>query len=496
MRTLLWGPGTPTGCDYYDMGMKLADITGVPATTRTKHWTEMKCELMAKTMKYVCELWTLKRPTPGPENVSQEEPSGQCADCEHSNVIVHLKREILELRRSLEADREQRANTLPERPCPTCLGNAEHTDGGSSATTGNRMSDAHRYTLHELELCKRDLDNARATLADAYEEREALRVKLAETQTVTVAESTESCVTKETGDAHPHLDWVGRHYLAVMLPEDRMFKPGQAVTPVGVLQKLFEMRVGDKPATGFSLLLENIHIMFSHMEPDWYAKHFGFCRAHVCGNYKSAYRIDTEDFAWLLFEYGAHAPLVEVLARLMNVLTSTGKGGVTAAALCTSKNMYSSYVTLFKETVSKAYDGFLRVRNRARMARKAQGVVYMPLTVGLGATQPESQDDPQPNIRNRVLRSVLEGCEPPAPICNTSASVTTDSISHNDPLDLDRSLSTFMKRRGLAGGGVESRASADRSNQEYFPRTNAMSHVPSLPLEKRVLFHSPWSNDM
>ncbi|KAL7370789.1 hypothetical protein ABVT39_011186 [Epinephelus coioides] len=51
MRTLLWGPGTPTGCDYNDMGMKLADITGVPATTRTKYWTEMKCELMAKTMK-------------------------------------------------------------------------------------------------------------------------------------------------------------------------------------------------------------------------------------------------------------------------------------------------------------------------------------------------------------------------------------------------------------------------------------------------------------
>ncbi|KAK2825779.1 hypothetical protein Q5P01_019993 [Channa striata] len=28
---------------------------------------------------------------------------------------------------------------------------------------------------------------------------------------------------------HPHLDWVGRHYLA----EDRMFRPGESVTPVG-----------------------------------------------------------------------------------------------------------------------------------------------------------------------------------------------------------------------------------------------------------------------
>ncbi|KAM7399886.1 hypothetical protein PAMP_019124 [Pampus punctatissimus] len=98
-------------------------------------------------------------------------------------------------------------------------------------------------------------------------------------------------------DSHTHLDWVGRHYLAVSLPEDRMFKPDQSVTPAGVLQKLFEMRVGDKQSQAFSLLLENINIMLSHLEPDWYAKHFAFGRAYVHGNkYKATDRVDTEDF--------------------------------------------------------------------------------------------------------------------------------------------------------------------------------------------------------
>lgn len=69
LKRLLWGVGGASSqdCDYYNMGMKLADFTNVPAKIRSKHWTEVNCGLMAKTMKYVCELWNLKRPTPGPE---------------------------------------------------------------------------------------------------------------------------------------------------------------------------------------------------------------------------------------------------------------------------------------------------------------------------------------------------------------------------------------------------------------------------------------------
>lgn len=54
-------------CNYYNMGMKLAWFTKVPRMTQSKYWTEVNCGVMIKTMKYVCELWNLKRPTPGPE---------------------------------------------------------------------------------------------------------------------------------------------------------------------------------------------------------------------------------------------------------------------------------------------------------------------------------------------------------------------------------------------------------------------------------------------
>jgi hypothetical protein len=69
MKSLLWRVegASSQDCDYYKMGMKLAGFTKIPATIGAKYWTEVDCRLMAKTMKYVCELWTLKNPRPGSE---------------------------------------------------------------------------------------------------------------------------------------------------------------------------------------------------------------------------------------------------------------------------------------------------------------------------------------------------------------------------------------------------------------------------------------------
>lgn len=72
LKSLLWGcggggGGTPSDSDYHMMGMRLSRITKVPASICAKHWTEENCSLMVKTMKYVCELWNLKKPRPGPE---------------------------------------------------------------------------------------------------------------------------------------------------------------------------------------------------------------------------------------------------------------------------------------------------------------------------------------------------------------------------------------------------------------------------------------------
>lgn len=420
-------------------------------------------------------------------------------------MISNLKREILELKKSLDVEREQSTEALRERTtlCSACsmYRGEEYAGGGDATRVDNtaaavdRSSDARGHTMRELELCKKELETTREALEEACEEREALRIKLSESQTAKVDEPAGAAgSTRKTEDSHPHLDWVGRHYLAVSLPEDRMFKPGQPVTPVGVLQKLFEMRVGYKLATGFSGLLENINIMLSQREPEWYAKHFGFCRAYVHGNgYKSADRVDTEDFAWLLFKYGAHAPLIEVLAGLLNVMNSTGRGGVTTTALYTSKDMYRSYVTLFRDTLSRAHEGFLRVRERAQRVRKAQCVVYVPLTAGLGADQSDCQGGSHCD-RNRVLRSVLEGIEAPPHSSSASANAEVDRVSREDPLRLEQSLSAFMKRRGLEGQGKEGRPSVHRSNQEGFPFKAATSSVTPGPLEKRVLFDSPWSN--
>ncbi|KAI4792889.1 hypothetical protein KUCAC02_033084 [Chaenocephalus aceratus] len=67
LKGLLWGTGSPLESEYHRMGMKLAGLAKLPEKTQSKYWTEVNCGLMARTTKYVCELWNLKRPIPGPE---------------------------------------------------------------------------------------------------------------------------------------------------------------------------------------------------------------------------------------------------------------------------------------------------------------------------------------------------------------------------------------------------------------------------------------------
>lgn len=173
-----------------------------------------------------------------------------------------------------------------------------------------------------------------------------------------------------------------------------------------------------------------------------------------------------------------HAPLIEVLVRLLTVLNSTGKGGVTTAALYTNKNAYSLYATLFKDAVSKGRDLFMRVCDRAQEVRKAQGPVYMPLTAGLSADISESHRSSQ-GVRN----SVLEAIEPPP------RSRLADADTHQeDPLGLQQSLSAFMERRAFPSVERDTgRSSFNRSNQEHVP---FKTQTPNTrPIQKRVVFH-------
>lgn len=435
---------------------------------------------------------------------TRDESFGQCNDASHMTTIVNLKREILELNRLLDSERKQSTETLCERASFGAArvkreGDREVDEGqGRDAVTVNETQTACGNALYELELCKKDLEDTREALREACEEREALRVTLSESRrsTAGLEEETESGArprkTEQEEESHPHLDWVGRHYLAVSLPEDRMFKPGQSVTPVGVLQKLFEMRVGDRQAQAFSLLLENINIILSHHEPEWYAKHFAFRRAYVRGDkYKVTDRVDTEDFAWLLFEYGAHSPLIEVLAGLQSVLKNSGKGGVTNAALYTIKSAYSSYATLFREIVSRGYERFALVRERAQRVREESGVIRVPLTAGLTVSQSgECQQGGSCCIKSRVLRSVLEGIESP-PSHVSSAQASAEEESREDPLRLGRSIEELMNR-----GGPRSQGKGRTSSVHRRDRDKAETSIPGQPIEKRVLFESPWANGL
>ncbi|KAK7915589.1 hypothetical protein WMY93_011350 [Mugilogobius chulae] len=373
----------------------------------------------------------------------------QCDNCSHIKMIANLKKEILMLQESLDMERERTLQTLREKTEQSTLVRC------MDCQVRRKSQAADTKYSQELELYERELEDTRKALREACEEKEVLRIRLSKCDKQMEnrqPKGTDSC--ENLHSSHPHIDWVGRHYLAIVLPGDHMFKPGQSVTPVGVLHKLFEIRVGEKLSTGFSVLLENVNIMLSELEPEWYGKHFLFRSAETHGNkYKSIIRADTEDFAWLLFEYGAHAPLVEVLATHQTVVNSTGKGGVTALALCTSKNMYSSYVKLFRHTVSRGYGEFMKVRQRALSVRRAQGVVYVPLTSGLEKDQDETQRGSH-SIKNSVLRSVLEGIEAPAPQCLTVGGTCKNSgalerQSHEDPFKVAESISTFLQNRGL-----------------------------------------------
>lgn len=410
---------------------------------------------------------------------------GRCDDPSHMAMIKKLKQEIIELKQVLDSERERRLESVRERQelrSTLCVMVEDATRNSSSNTTSDSATEAYDCTNRELEMCKRELIATREALDEALEEQEALKVELAVARTADgPRQHPRQRVVREE---HPHLDWVGRHYLAVTLPEDHMFKPGQSVTPVGVLHKLFEMRVGCKLATGFSVLLENINIMLSQTEPEWYSKHFGFSCASVRthGNsYKSVNRVDTEEFAWLLFEYGAHAPLIEVLAGLQNVLNCTGKGGVTTAALCTSKTLYSSYVTLFRETVSKSFERFAGVRDRAYRVHKEDGCVYVPLNAGLDVGEPQTDTHV---IRSRALRSVIEGLETPAPARGTSTQ-SLGGCRQDDPFHLEHSLSDFVNRKKVGDQGKEGRSS-NQDNLTFKTSQNGER------LEKRVVFESPW----
>ncbi|KAI4822703.1 hypothetical protein KUCAC02_008234 [Chaenocephalus aceratus] len=209
---------------------------------------------------------------------------------------------------------------------------------------------------------------------------------------------------------------------------------------------------------------------------------------------KGTGRVDTEDFAWLLFEYGAHPPVIEVIAYMMSFLKTTQKGGVTSVALSTSVTLFALHRTLFKVTVSNASECFVHVRERALRVRRAQGIVRMPLNACMGADQGESAGGSH-SVRNTALCSILEGIQAPPHVSSVDVSVEAGKPYSADPFQLDKSLSAFMTHRGLETRGKQGKSSVRGSNREHVPFTSSNTRVAQGPVEKRVLFDLPWSKD-
>ncbi|KAK2812513.1 hypothetical protein Q5P01_000013 [Channa striata] len=367
-----------------------------------------------------------------------EENSPCDLGCPHAGMVGRMKREITELKGALEEERRLRSEALRARtksrssfpPRDLRAGGVQEGPGGREARPPRGARRARGHAAQALG--ERGLRGQQAK-----PRRPGARGRRARPSSLGLG-----------GETLP-----GR-----VAPEDRMFRP-------------------ESPGA------------------EWYAKHFGFTRPRVHANgYVSTDKVETEDFAWLLFEYGAQAPFVEVLAGLLNVLSSTSKGGVTTVALQLGKSLYAAGVALFRETVSRASEAFARVRERARRVREAQGSVSVPLTAGL---QEEHSDLRRgwAQSRNTALRSVLEGIEVPAHL-GIRSSLSRPELNppslEGDPFSVDRSLAAFIKSRSSEGRGGNGRG-GDRGSDKLWDFASTQparrtAREEGWPLAKRVQF--------
>lgn len=89
LKHLLWGTAeySPQDRDYHNMGKRLAGFTKVPPKMQSTYWMEVNCGLMVRTMKYVCELWNMKRTRPGPVYGLSVRDSVVCFDCKGPKIV-------------------------------------------------------------------------------------------------------------------------------------------------------------------------------------------------------------------------------------------------------------------------------------------------------------------------------------------------------------------------------------------------------------------------
>ena len=388
-------------------------------------------------------------------------------------LVEQLRDNILELTAQLHKERQlarefKRDLELLQTPGPSAT---------ASACPGTEQG-------IELELCKSELESTRLELQQVTAEYEAIRNGNLLPESHSTHPTAES--TLNSAECSFAQDWIGCRYLSVQLLEEYCFRPGERVTPVGVMQKLFEMRLfGHKASNSFIHMLSMLNIRLAAALPDWYKDHFGYLGKDSQQS-AIASHINIDDFAWLLFEYDVYMIAIEVLTGLMSFPLKSG----TTNHICNTNLRLQDYATLlFLNRVDQSSEKFRPHLGRALKVRESHRDVHMPYDI----PYKESEVNSRSSIAFTVLDSLKGRQVPEQGVDSSKASYRRV----DDPLLIDASLDLFTSSRGAASKaaknkqpsppfrGCQPRSGYDRFLEgQPFTRGTDTSHKKRVPFEK------------
>ena len=303
----------------------------------------------------------------------------------------------------------------------------------------NTTDNAHVITEQgiELELCKSELESARLELQQVVAECESIKTMVLRIEQPSPHPTAES--TSNSPDFSFAQNWIGCRYLSVPLLEEYCFRPGERVTPVGVMQKLFEMRLfGHKASNSFIHMLTMLNVRLASALPDWYDGHFGFLGKDN-QQFVIATHINIDDFAWLLFEYDVYMIAIEVLMSLMPFPLKSG----TTNHICNTNLRMQGYATsLFLNRVSKSSEKFKPHLEWALKVRESKKHIHMPYDIPYKESEMTS--------KSSIAYTVLDSLKGNHVFEQSKDSSKVVAGRRDDPLLIDASLDLFTTSRGIS----------------------------------------------
>ena len=289
----------------------------------------------------------------------------------------------------------------------------------------------------ELELCKAELERTRLELQHVIAECENIKTKVM--QVKQPAPSPMAELASNSLDSSFAQDWIGSRYLSVQLLEEYCFRPGERVTPVGVMQKLFEMRLfGHRASNSFIHMLTMLNVRLASAFPDWYDVHFGFLGKDN-QQLVIATHLNIDDFAWLLFEYDVYVIAIEVL---MNLMAFPLKSGTTNHICNTNLRMQGYATSLFLNRVGQSSEKFKPHLERALKVRDSHKHMHMPYDI------PYKESDM--NSKSSIAFTVLDSLKGHHVLERSTDSSNLVTGRMDDPLHIDASLDLFTSSRGIS----------------------------------------------